>query len=62
MLKTFANNLDPEQARLNVGSDLDPNSLTLRLYSLKIFPKKVDVEKDQQTTVKHETLQRVNSL
>ena len=26
---TFANNLDPNQARQSVGSDLDPNGLTL---------------------------------
>ena len=26
---TFANNLDPDQARRNVGPDLDPNCLTL---------------------------------
>ena len=29
MLITFANSLDPDQDRPNVGSDLDPNSLTL---------------------------------
>ena len=29
LLITFANSLDPEQARLNVGHILDPNSLTL---------------------------------
>ena len=26
---TFANSLDPDQARQNVGPDLDPNCLTL---------------------------------
>ena len=26
---TFANRLDPDQARQNVGPDLDPNCLTL---------------------------------
>ena len=30
---TFANNLDPDQARRNVGPDLDPNCLTPWLYS-----------------------------
>ena len=25
---TFANSLEPDQARLSVGPDLDPNSLT----------------------------------
>ena len=29
MLIIFANTLDPDQARRNVGSDLDPNCLTL---------------------------------
>ena len=28
LLITFANNLDPDQARRNVGPDLDPNCLT----------------------------------
>ena len=30
---TFANRLDPDQARQNVGPDLDPICLTLRWYS-----------------------------
>ena len=29
LLITFANNLDPDQDRQNVGPDLDPNCLTL---------------------------------
>ena len=29
----FANSLDPDQARLYVGPDLDPNCLTLPWYS-----------------------------
>ena len=29
LLITFANSLDPDQARQNVGPDLDPNCLTL---------------------------------
>ena len=29
LLKTFANSLDPDQDRQNVGPDLDPNCLTL---------------------------------
>ena len=29
LLITFANSLDPNQARQNVGPDLDPNCLTL---------------------------------
>ena len=30
LLITFANSLDPDQDRQNVGPDLDPNRLTLR--------------------------------
>ena len=29
LLITFANSLDPDQGRQNVGSDLNPNRLTL---------------------------------
>ena len=29
---TFANSLDPDQARLNVGPDLEPNCFTPSLY------------------------------
>ena len=36
LLITFANSLDPDQARQNVGPDLDPNCLTLWWYSWKI--------------------------
>ena len=32
LLITFANSLDPDQARQNVGPDLDPNCLILRWY------------------------------
>ena len=41
LLITFANSLDPDQARQNVGPDLDPNCLTLWWYSWKIFLKLV---------------------
>ena len=40
-LITFANSLDPDQARQNVGPDLDPNCLTLLWYSWKIFLKEL---------------------
>ena len=36
LLITFANNLDPEQDRQNLGPDLDPNCLTLQ-YSVHEF-------------------------
>ena len=38
--------MDPDQARQNVGPDLDPNCLTLRHVFLK---EKKDFEKIQQT-------------
>ena len=41
MLITFANSLDPDQDRRNVGPDLDPNCLTLWWCSWKNFMKKV---------------------
>ena len=42
LLITFANSLDPDQARHFVGPDLDPNCLTL-----------IDLEKTPLTTKKH---------
>ena len=45
MLITFANSLDPDQARQNVGPDLDPNCLKFdSIFSKKNFSKKVDLE------------------
>ena len=46
---TFAISLDPDQARHFVGSDLDPNCLTLRVF-VKEFFEKNDFEKNQQAT------------
>ena len=40
LLITFANRLDPDQARQDVWPDLDPICLTLRWYFLKIFLEK----------------------
>ena len=42
LLITFANSLELDQAQLNVGSDLDPNSLTLCWYSCKVFIENFD--------------------
>ena len=55
LLITFANSLEPDQARQNVEPDLDSNSLTL-VVLWKEFFKKVDFEKNQQMTKKHEKL------
>ena len=41
LLKTFAYRLDPDQARQNIGPDLDP----ICLIYLKYFFKKVDFQK-----------------
>ena len=41
---TFANSLDPDEARQNAGPDLDPNCLTLMVF-LKYFFEKVDFAK-----------------
>ena len=50
---TFANSLDPDQARQNVGHDLDINCLTL-IDGIpgRIFRKSVNFEKSQQATIK----------
>ena len=39
------NNLDPDQAQQNVGPGLDPNCLTLLLYSRKNVLKKLILKK-----------------
>ena len=52
LLITFANSLDPDQARQNVGSDLDLNCLRLRWYSWKNFSEKMNLKKNQQMTKK----------
>ena len=44
-LITFANSLDPDQARQNVWPDLDANCLTLWWYSWKSFLKKLIFKK-----------------
>ena len=49
----FANSLEPDQNRYNVGPDLDPNCLSLcMIVFLKEFLKKGNFEKSQQTTTK----------
>ena len=45
-LIAFANSLDQNQARQNVGPDLDPNCLTFWWYSWQIFLKKFILEKN----------------
>ena len=52
----WANSLEPDQARQNVGPDLYPNSLTLKVY-LKIFFKKVDFEKKIQLSQTKKSMQ-----
>ena len=45
LLITFANKLDPDQTRQNVGPDPDPNCLTLWWYFWKNFWKKLILKK-----------------
>ena len=56
LLKAFANTLDPDQARQNVGLDLDQNCLTLWSNSKKKFSKKLILKKNQQATIKREKI------
>ena len=65
MLATFANNLDPDQARQYVGPDLDLNCLSLRnQFFFKVYFEK----RPQPTTKTHElfpsngSIQRVKQL
>ena len=37
--RTFANNLDPGQARCNISPYLDPNCFTLKLFLKDVFEK-----------------------
>ena len=55
LLITFANSLDPDQARQNVGPDLDQNCLTLWSYSWKNFSKKLILKKISRRQKKRET-------
>ena len=50
LIDTFANSLDTDQDRQNVGSDLDTNCFTLLIVFLKEFFKKVDFEKKSEQT------------
>ena len=55
LLITFANSLDTDQARHNVGPDLGPNYLPFWLYYRNICFEKVDFEKsaDDQQIIKN---------
>ena len=55
LLITFANSLEPDQARQYVWPDLDPNCLILMVF-LKEFYKKVDFEKKSANFKKHAKL------
>ena len=48
LLITFANSLEPDQARQNIGLDLDQNCLTLKLFfEYGDFEKKTTDDKTQ---------------
>ena len=53
LLITFTNSLDPDQAQQNVGLDLNLKLFDTLMVFLKEFFKKVDFEKNQQTTKEH---------
>ena len=60
LLLTFANILDPDQDRHNVGPDLDPNRLTLKEYSEKVtFENKSADDKNHE---KIASMQRINFI
>ena len=59
LLITFANSLDPDQARLNGGPDLDPNCFTHWWYSRNIFFLKKLILKKQQTAKTLPSRQRI---
>ena len=48
LLITFANNLDPDHDRYNVGPDLDPNFFNTLIAFLKDFFEKVDFESKKE--------------
>ena len=41
---SFANNLDPDQARRNVGPGLDPKCLTLMVFLKKCFLQNISAD------------------
>ena len=49
----FANSLDPDQARQNVGPDLDANCLTLMVFLKDFFENVNFEEKENQQTTAH---------
>ena len=58
LLITFANSLDQDQDRQNVGPDLDRSKLfdTLMVFLKEFFRKKLIFQKIQQMTKKHAKL------
>ena len=56
LLIVFSNSLDPDQARKYVGSDLDPNCLTLMVFmNSKYFFGKVYFEEKKESILKQIT-------
>ena len=58
---TYANSLDPDQDRQNVGPDLDPNSLALIVY-LKEFFEKLNFDKVSVQIQKHDFFPSMQSV
>ena len=56
----FVNSLEPDQARQNVGPDLDPRCLTLKEFFVNFENKSADQAKKKQK--KLPSMQRVKAL
>ena len=64
-MTTFANSLDPDQARHNVRPDLDPHCLTLWCYCQSNFWRSFFLKKSswrQKSMQKLPSMQRVNEI
>ena len=59
---TYVNSLAPDQARQNVGSDLDPNSLTLVVFLKDSFEKINFEKKSAVRKANHEILPIIQSV
>ena len=61
LLITFANSLNPDQDRHNVGPDLDPNCLSLMVFLKEFFEKLFFVKSQQTTTTARKITQHAKS-
>ena len=59
LLITYANNLDLDQTRQNVGPDLDPNSLTLMVNKNEFLEEKLKTKSADEKLL---SMQKVKSI